>query len=360
MALKINYYAIGHSYLLHGPFEGWQTEGAWGMAATAPERDYFHLLKEKIRQDGHTLEAVAENQAVYERLCRVETTREDYENSPEYRHMRDQLRAFRPNVITVFFGANCPARDKDSMDLFYTVLYDMIAAEKTPEAVVLCGYSMTWRPVRGAAAKAAAEQHGFWPVDLSEIHRLKENGKENPYFAFDQYPVYTGEIEFRTHPGDLGHAYIAEQFFNVLKDHLPAASAVGTPLKKAEAAIKKEYTLGQWHFESLSEVADLECGGFNLRVENSMLCLSAAVDTGLSVSCRKLELFSKELYLKASVEGEATKLKVVVYGEEEKEFILPLQRGMQEYHLPLNQRVTGFTIAPDGLDCHLFIDDLVF
>lgn len=35
---SFRYYAIGHSYLEHGPFVGWQTEGFWGMAASAPER----------------------------------------------------------------------------------------------------------------------------------------------------------------------------------------------------------------------------------------------------------------------------------------------------------------------------------
>lgn len=357
-ALKIHYYAIGHSYLLHGPFAGWQTSGAWGMAATTPAQDYFHLLQDKMVGSGCTVEAVAENHSVYERICVPEATREDYESSPSYAHMRDQLRSFRPNVITVCIDGNCPARDERSMELFYTVLFDLIAAEKTPEAVVLCGYFLTWNAVKGAAAKAATERYGFLGVDLSEIHRVR--GKENPYYAFEKYPDYKGEIEFRTHPGDLGHAYIAEQFFNVLKDHLPTVSAVGTPLKKDEAASKKEHTVGQWHFESLDEAADFECGGFNLRVENSMLCLSAAVDTGLSVSCRKLDLYSKELYLKAAVEGEASLLKVTVYGTEQKEFVLPLRHGMQEYRLPLNQQVHGISIAPDGLDCHIFIDDLIF
>ena len=35
---NFRYYAIGHSYLKHGPFNGWQTDGFWGMAASAPEK----------------------------------------------------------------------------------------------------------------------------------------------------------------------------------------------------------------------------------------------------------------------------------------------------------------------------------
>ena len=43
------YYAIGHSYLKHGPFKGWQTDGYWGMAASKPENDYFHKFQDCLK-----------------------------------------------------------------------------------------------------------------------------------------------------------------------------------------------------------------------------------------------------------------------------------------------------------------------
>ena len=65
------YYAIGHSYLKHGPFKGWQTDGYWGMAASAPENDYFHKFQDILKENFECkLTALAENHADYERLCR--------------------------------------------------------------------------------------------------------------------------------------------------------------------------------------------------------------------------------------------------------------------------------------------------
>ncbi|MBQ8894447.1 MAG: SGNH/GDSL hydrolase family protein [Clostridia bacterium] len=354
--LKLKYYAIGHSYLKHGPFEGWQTEGFWGMAASRPEKDYFHRLQALLTE--HTdceFVSVAENHAELERLCKPGATKEDYENSPSYRHIRDQLRAFKPNIITVFLDANCVSKEREVLLGFYDSLYGLIAAEKQQNAVVLC--LVCFSPVTEEAAK----KYGFIPVNVQKIHEKKQQREQNPYYAFRQYPVYEGKIEFRTHPGDEGHEYIAQQIFAKLKDELPQEVAEGDPLDIAAKAVSKGHTSGKWYFDDPGEALDLEIGGFNLRVENSCLQLSAAVDTGLSVGSKKLDLFSRELCIRAAVEGNAQNLQITVFGEQELQLTEELQdAGMHEYRCPLNMRVRGFSIAPDGLDCHIYIDKIVF
>ena len=63
---KFRYYAVGHSYLKHGPFDGWQTNGFWGMAASAPEYDYLHKFQEGLKNAFDCrIEAIAENHAAY-------------------------------------------------------------------------------------------------------------------------------------------------------------------------------------------------------------------------------------------------------------------------------------------------------
>ena len=207
----VRYYAIGHSYLKHGPFEGWQTSGFWGMAASEPDKDYFHQVQHHLQaQLACSVQAIAENYATYERLCTQDATVEKYVNSSEYAQMRQQLIDFRPNLISVYIGGgNTIANDPVSLTQFYEVLYDLINTYKPAEAVVICPYSNRVSTV----CIDVARKYGFIPVDLRFIH---DKGKtaENPYYALAQYPDYdeaakAGAIEFRTHPGDFGHETIA-------------------------------------------------------------------------------------------------------------------------------------------------------
>ena len=354
--LKLKYYAIGHSYLKHGPFEGWQTDGFWGMAASAPDKDYFHRLQALLTETFDCeIQSVAENHAELEWCCKPGTVAADYANTPSYLHIRDQLRAFKPNIITIFLDANCICKEEAELMAFYDALYGLVAAEKQPETVVLC--PVCYAPL----TKKAAEKYGFIPVDILKIHAMKQDRENNPFYAFRQYPAYEGKIEFRTHPGDDGHLFIAQQIFDQLKDILPQTAAEGAPLGDAETTASGKHAPGKWHFDSLSEITDLEIGGFNLRIENSRLQLSAAVDTGLSVGGKNLDLFASELRIKAAVEGESTRLKIAVYGEKTMEFTEQLTDSeMHEYRYPINQQVSGFSIAPDGFDCHIAIDEILF
>ena len=224
----IRYYAIGHSYLLHGPFEGWQTKGFWGMAASAPEADYFHRVQARLQDAiACSIDAVAENYATYERLCTLDATDETYCRSEEYASMLRQLKQFRPNLITVYIGGgNTIANDPDSLERFYRVLYTMIAMNKPADAVVVCPFSNS----RTIQFMPLAESFGFIPVNPMEMHQ-KGRSPENPYYAIGQYPEYedavkNGAIEFRTHPGDFGHDAIAEA---IVRNALPAIQKCHTP-----------------------------------------------------------------------------------------------------------------------------------
>jgi len=241
----IRYYAIGHSYLLHGPFEGWQTEGYWGMAASAPEMDYFHRVQSRLQEAlPCSMNAIAENYAAYERLCTETATEATYRNSAEYQAMVRQLREFKPNLITVYIGGgNTIANDPVSLERFYRVLYSMFAENKPAEAVVVCPFSNR----RTVQFMSLAESFGFLPIDLTVMHE-KGRSADNPYYAIAQYPEYedavkTGAIEFRTHPGDFGHDEIARGIVEaavpeILSGHIPKHVCVPDSLSlKAPASV---------------------------------------------------------------------------------------------------------------------------
>ena len=93
---NFRYYAIGHSYLKHGPFNGSQTDGFWGMAASAPEKDYVHLLHKKIREVRPDASFALLQASHFEREF------ETFDIDKYYKSAID----FDADIIVLFFGAN--------------------------------------------------------------------------------------------------------------------------------------------------------------------------------------------------------------------------------------------------------------
>ena len=92
---------VGNSITLHGPRPqiGWTNN--WGMAASARDKDYVHLLQKKI--------AVARPDA---QCCLLQVAgtiersffKKDWSCEKNFKWAR----AFKPDVIVLFFGANVP------------------------------------------------------------------------------------------------------------------------------------------------------------------------------------------------------------------------------------------------------------
>lgn len=222
-AYDIRYLALGHSYLIHGPFSGWQTDGEWGMAASEPDQDYFHRFRAYLKKElPSRVKAKVLGKAALEVLCKKETTREDYLNSTQYAGIIEEVQEFQPNLVSVFLGANCPAKDTASAELFYDVLYSGLKKNLSPEAVVVC-ITMVDTNEQDKACKKKAIEYGFIPLSVAEIHA--KQGYDNPYYAYHEYPEYDaaaalGGVEFRTHPNDAGHDKIAQDMFQAVKDAL--------------------------------------------------------------------------------------------------------------------------------------------
>ena len=383
----IRYYAVGHSYLVHGPFVGWQTKGFWGMAASKPEADYFHRVQQRLQEKlPCSMNAMAENYATYERLCTATATEETYKNSAEYARMRSQLQDFKPNLITLYIGGgNTIANDPESLSLFYHTLYSMVAENKQPEAVVICPFSNQ----KTLFAMEIAREYGFVPVELMVLH---EQGKtrDNPYYAIGQYPQYdaavaAGAIEFRTHPGDFGHDAIAER---IVETAVPLLSAqvgkIDLPADQTLTATATAETVGEtpvgmgedrgvldhWDFDDLRDVFEMGMGGFNLRCADSIVQLSSAPGTGAAVYHEALQL-SAEKYSRFAVqmklecqEPEKGILLQVTTDTKTYECIAQLPpQTMGRLTLPLPEgtgTITGFRIAPQMTDCCIYIDRIAF
>ncbi len=366
---NFRYYAIGHSYLKHGPFNGWQTDGFWGMAATAPENDYFHKFQDGLKANFDcNIEAIAENHAPYERLCTTDATPEKYTASVEYAHMREVLEGFKPNVISVFIGGgNTPANDEKSLTQFFEVLYELIAKCKLPEAVVIC---ITKSSAQHKMSKSVADKYGFVSVDVSFIHG--KSGKENPYYAFDKYPEYDervaeGAVEFRTHPGDKGHLAIANAMLE------GAREAIATI---PEGAFDGEYTYEKyavpgnptWFAIKTQPKMKVFYFGFNLRQIGDTVVFGSAPGTGASLLAEKFTApaDSKVFYAELRVDGakECDVLGVTVKGTlGELELSQPIVPEMHVYEFNIPEGlgdISSVRIKPTAPECVVSVRQIGF
>lgn len=355
---NFRYYAIGHSYLKHGPFLGWQREGFWGMAASSPEKDYFHKFMDSINESFDCkIEAIAENHAPYERLCTVDATEEKYLTSAPYAHMEEVFLNFKPNIISVFIGGgNTPANDEKSLTRFFEVLYALVARCKIPEAVVICVaksksiYKM---------AKSVADKYGFICVDVSFLH--KNLGRDNPYYAFSDYPEYdervaNGAVEFRTHPNDKGHLAIANALFDSSKSEIA---------KIPEGDYGEDYVYEKYaktgaptRFEIKTEPKmRVSYFGFNLRQSGDCVIFGSAPGTGASLFAEDFvapsdsKRFFAELQIDGAKDGDTLKIEL---GSEE--FYLPVSEGMHRYEVLLPcaaPEIKSVRIVPSTKECVL-------
>ena len=366
----IRYYAIGHSYLLHGPFDGWQTDGFWGMAASEPQKDYFHRFKKMLEEEfDAVVEALPENHADFERCCTADATRETYLASKNYSHMEEVLQSFKPNIITVFIGGgNTIAKDEKSLGLFFEVLYEMINKNKRDDTVVICVFAKH----DTLPFKLIAEKKGFIVADCTEIHT--KVGDKYPYYAFEDYPEYSekaamGAVEFRTHPGNAGHEKIASILFEKAKDEIGKKIPDGA---FAEDYIFEKYIVNRkiekFHIQTTPEFF-VNFNGFNVRQNNEMVSFSSAPGTGASASAYGICISNeyKKFYIEMSVGGVTGNEKLLLTlnsksGEHKYSQIIPDDK-MRKYVFDISDigaTVTRMRVSPELSECFITVKSLGF
>ncbi len=108
---------LGNSITLHGPAEhiGWS--GNWGMAASAAEKDYVHLLVARLRNATQ-----GEPQVMVRNLADFERQYATYDLAAGLREALD----FEADVIIVALGENVPALStSEAQDAYRSALREV-------------------------------------------------------------------------------------------------------------------------------------------------------------------------------------------------------------------------------------------
>lgn len=189
---------VGNSITLHGaaPAIGWQN--VCGMAASAPERDYVHLLEAKVLE--------ADSNAAF-CICQVSKWEQCYKEGTEKYTLYEAARTFDADIIVLRFIENCPATDFEP-DAFYqavTGLVNYLNADGKAKILVTTGF---WRHPGDAQLMEYAKNHSLPLIELGDL------GERDDMKAIGHFE-HSGVAN---HPGDLGMRTIAER---IAKELIP-------------------------------------------------------------------------------------------------------------------------------------------
>ena len=182
---------VGNSITLHGirPEIGWHR--ACGMAASAKEKDYVHLLEQAILMKSPNASFCICQVADWERL---------YKNGSETLHKYESARLFGADIIVIRAVENCPKDDFDKLSFKkeLNTLIRYLDKEKKAHVIISTGF---WHHPGNDALRSYAKEHNFPCVELGD---LGDNEAMKALGLFE----HTGVAN---HPGDLGMQMIAER-----------------------------------------------------------------------------------------------------------------------------------------------------
>lgn len=193
---------LGNSITRHGVLEkiGWTTD--WGMAASAQEKDYVHLVTAGIADmAGNKPEMKLQNIA-------------DFERSPASYDLEAKLKeqlAFKPTLVVVAIGENVPALTTDDQKAqfktSYLKLLNMLKDNGRPTLIVRSSF---WADKnKDDIMQQACVSVGGIYADLSALSKDESNyARSERKFQHDGVAA---------HPGDKGMKAIADAILKVLK-----------------------------------------------------------------------------------------------------------------------------------------------
>ena len=162
---------LGNSITLHAPAEhiGWT--GNWGMAASAENKDYVHLvlhaLAEQAEAGAPAPQSMVRNIAGFER---------EYATFPVEENLRECI-DFKPDLLILAIGENVPElASPEAETQFYESVDKLLRAfqkDGGPTIIVRSGFWPSSN--KDACLKRAADDVGATFIDISELAKNEAN-----------------------------------------------------------------------------------------------------------------------------------------------------------------------------------------
>lgn len=193
---------LGNSITLHGPAPkiGWKAN--WGMAASAPEKDYVHIVTRSLAQSsGESPQTMVRNIAAFER---------QYATYDLKKHLQDAF-DFKADLVVVAIGENVPKLEsKEEQARFQTrvaELLKLVQSKSQPKIIVRSSF---WpNSAKDAALRQACQQADGIFIDIGGLSKNEAN-----YARSERDFQHAGVA---AHPGDRGMQAIADAIVKAVK-----------------------------------------------------------------------------------------------------------------------------------------------
>jgi alpha-galactosidase len=193
---------LGNSITLHGPSAKVDWKGNWGMAASAQDKDYVHLVIAALTKSlGHAPQYKVASISEFER---------GYMTYDIEAKLKDAL-AFKADTVVVAIGENvAPLKTDEAKSNFKQRLLDLLNAVKSAGASKVYVRSCFWaEPIRDGVMKQDCMAVGGTFVDLSALSK-------NPANFARAERSFTNDGVAR-HPGDKGMQAIADAIVGAMQ-----------------------------------------------------------------------------------------------------------------------------------------------
>lgn len=193
---------LGNSITEHGAAPNIDWLGNWGMAASAKEKDYAHLVIGAITASaGKPPEAMIQNIANYER---------EYDTY-DLTEKRKDLFAFKADVVILAIGENVPElKSEEAKAKFKASVLKVLGALKDSNHPVIVVRSCFWpNAAKDEVLKQASQEVGGIFVDISNLSKDESN------YARSERKLKNEGVG--NHPGDQGMQAIANALVQALR-----------------------------------------------------------------------------------------------------------------------------------------------
>lgn len=193
---------LGNSITLHGPAPkiGWI--GNWGMAASAADKDYVHIVaRDLAKTSGVVPQTMVKNIAAFERQSASYRVKEN---------LKDAL-DFRADLVIVAIGENVPGlgseKDQSQFEASVATLLRELRGDRHPTIIVR---SCFWaNQAKDKALREACRQVGGIFVDIGAL------SKDESHYARSERDFQHAGVA--AHPGDRGMQAIAAAILAAIK-----------------------------------------------------------------------------------------------------------------------------------------------
>jgi hypothetical protein len=205
-AIGLKVLILGNSITANSPDSSKAWYGDWGMAASAMDSDYVHVLKRYLSEKfGYDPDVRAASIAHFE------------QKFPEYAdvggtEIRD-LSAFAPDLVVLRIGDNVETAEAIKYDFVshYGALISYL--KRGDSAIVVTTSCWFQKPTVDACMRMSCEQQNVWFVEINDLYNSEENRAESQN-AYSDAGV-------GRHPSNAGMRAIADRLWNVIKTLTP-------------------------------------------------------------------------------------------------------------------------------------------